>query len=69
MGMGDWLNKRLESIMDNLIFAGVVAVGLAIWNKIRSLSLPLIIAISLGAFIVILVAARLVVFFKHKEQM
>lgn len=68
--MGDWFKKRLESILDNLVFAGVVAVGIAVWSAMKSLPLPLIIGISGGIFVLILVIIRLTLFYiKRKSRM
>ncbi len=63
-----WFSKRLESILDNITFAAVVAVSVAIWNAIQSLPLLWIVIISGGTFLFILVVIRLVVFFRHKHK-
>jgi len=53
--MDNWFKARLESILDNLIFAGAVAGGAAVLASIPSLPIPIIIGISSGAFILVLV--------------
>jgi hypothetical protein len=58
MGMGEWLKKRAESILDNLIFAGIVAGGVAVINVIKSLPTPAIAGISSGIFVGILLVFR-----------
>jgi hypothetical protein len=68
MNMGDWFKRRLESILDNLIFAGIVAGGIALWTALKSLPLPVIVGASAGIFILILVAVRLTFLFVIKKQ-
>lgn len=55
-----WLKARLESILDNLIFAGIVAGDVAVWTTIKSLPLLTIIGISTVIFIAILVTIRII---------
>lgn len=66
--MWEWFKKRFESILDNIIFAVVVAVGLAIWNIIKELSWPWIIGISIGVFLIIIALIRLIVFLIKKSE-
>ena len=63
-----WLKARFESILDNLIFAGIVAGGVAVWTAIKSLPPPIIIGIPTAIFIGILVAIRIILSFIRRRQ-
>jgi hypothetical protein len=45
--MGDWFYRRLESVLDNAIFAGVAAVIFAILSFIKTLPAPKLLTIIL----------------------
>jgi len=52
--MGTWLQKRLESLLDNIIFSALLAGGLAVWAIVSRLSGPIIGVVFLGAVAAIL---------------
>jgi hypothetical protein len=52
--MRDWLNRRIEGFLDNVIFAAIVALGAIIWSSLRQLSAPIVFVIGLAAFALIL---------------
>jgi hypothetical protein len=58
--MSDWFKRRLESFLDNLIFAGGVAVIVAVWGGSSTLSGPIILVITLVAFVTTLAILRLI---------
>lgn len=66
--MEKWFKSRLESILDNLIFASILAGGGTVWAIIKSLPTPAIIGISVGIFVVILAVIRVIWFFIKKGQ-
>lgn len=52
--MRDWLNRRIEGLLDNIIFAAIVAVGAIVWSLLSQLSAPVVFVIGLAAFALIL---------------
>ncbi len=62
-----WLKRRLESLLDNLIFAAIGAGGAAVWIAMKSLPLPIIVGTFGLIFVIILVVIRFVIlrFFKN----
>lgn len=59
--MWEWLKRRLESLVDNLIFAGIVAGCVAVPIAMKSLPLPIIVLTFTLIFVIILVAIRFVI--------
>jgi hypothetical protein len=58
--MGKWFGKRLESLLDNTIFAILLGIGVAVWGIIKSLPAPVIFVITLVAILAILGILRLI---------
>ena len=50
-----WFKKRLESTLDNIIFAAIVAGGIGVWSLMSSLPGPIIFALVVVVFAGILV--------------
>lgn len=46
--MGNWYKKRLEALLDNFIFAAIMAGGVAIWSERSSLLMWLVLAGVIG---------------------
>jgi len=59
--MAEWFKKRLESLLDNAIFAVIIAGCVAVIAAIKLLPLPVIIGIFVVILIIIMVAIRLIV--------
>jgi hypothetical protein len=57
--MGQWFSKRLESLLDNAIFAILLGIGVAVWGLVKSLSAPVIFVITLVTIAAILGILRL----------
>jgi hypothetical protein len=51
-----WINKRLDSIQDNIIFGAIVAVGIGVWSMISNLPGPIIFVL-----VVVILAGVLVI--------
>ena len=66
--MAEWLEARLECLLDNLIFAGILAGAGAVWAALKALPIPVIVGIAIGVFIVILLGIRLSLKFSVKPQ-
>ena len=66
--MAEWLKARLERLVDNLIFAGILAGVGAVWAALKALPIPVIVSIAVGVFIVILIGIRLILKFVIKRQ-
>jgi hypothetical protein len=62
-----WIVQRLESFFDNCIFAIFMAIVSLAVSVLKSIPLPLVIAISGGTFIIILILLR-IVFWRVKEN-
>jgi cobalamin biosynthesis protein CobD/CbiB len=60
--MVEWLKRRIESLLDAAIFAGLLAGGGAVLTAFMSLPLPIIVATFVLVFALILVAIRLLKF-------
>ena len=52
--MRDWLNRRLEGLLDNAIFGAIVAGGAIVWSILSNLPAPIIFVIGLAVFALIL---------------
>jgi hypothetical protein len=59
--MAEWFKKRLESFLDNVIFAVIIAGIAAMITAIKSQPLPVIIGVFVSIIIAILVALRLII--------
>lgn len=57
--MAKWFKRRVERLLDNLIFAGIMAGGVAVWTAMNALPLPAIIGIFAAIFVVIMLVIRL----------
>jgi len=66
--MGNWLHKRLESILDNAIFAGVVAVIFAVWSYLKTLPAPIITLVAIISFASILLILRILLSFLDRRK-
>lgn len=66
--MGDWLYRRLESLLDNAIFAGVVAVIFAVWSFLKTLPAPIIALVAIIIFAVVLFILRVVLSFLDRRK-
>lgn len=52
--MADWLNRRIESLLDNIIFGVLVTGVVVVWSIISKLPAPLTFVIGLAVFALIL---------------
>ena len=52
--MRDWLNRRIERLLDNIILAAIVAGGAIIWSLLSQLPAAVVSVIGLAAFALIL---------------
>lgn len=52
--MQDWIKRRIEGLLDNIIFASLCTVGVVIWSAVIKLPGPIIFIIGLAAFALIL---------------
>lgn len=52
--MRNWLNRRIEGLLDNAIFGAIVAGGTIVWSILNKLPAPLIFVIGLAVFALIL---------------
>lgn len=66
--MGDWFYRRLESVLDNAILAGVVAVIFAIWSFIKTLPAPIIALVAVISFASILLILRVILSFLDRRK-
>ena len=66
--MGDWFYRRLESVLDNAIFAGVAAVIFAIWSFIKTLPAPIIALVAIISFASILLILRVILSFLDRRK-
>lgn len=66
--MDEWIRKRLESLLDNAIFSGIVAGGIAVWTAIKSLPLPVVVSVFVLIFVLLLVCLRIILrLWQHKN--
>jgi len=57
--MRDWLNRRIEGLLDNAIFGAIVAGGAIVWSILSKLPAPVIFVIGLAVFALILLILRI----------
>ena len=56
--MRDWLNRRIEGLLDNIIRAAIFAVGAILWSLLKQLPAPVVFVIGLAAFALILIILK-----------
>ncbi len=66
--MREWLNRRIESLLDNIIFSLLLAGAVVVVGLIKSLPLPIIIGIGLFVFALLLIAIRVTVNLSKKDR-
>lgn len=64
----EWLNRRIESIVDNLIFSGFIAGGVIVWTALKSLPIPVIVGIAIITFLLIFVIIRIIRAFLNRNK-
>ena len=63
----EWLKKRIENILDNAIFASLLALGGAVLATTASWPVLSVISLFGGIFIIIMVAIRLILWRYHSK--
>ena len=63
----EWLNRRIENIVDNLIFS-VIAGGVIVWTALKSLPIPVIVGIAIITFLLIFVIIRIIRAFLNRNK-
>jgi hypothetical protein len=66
--MADWFKGRLESILDNLVLAGIIAMGVALWALIRTLPGPIIFTIALATFALVMFVLRMILSLQDRQE-
>lgn len=67
--MWNWFGRRLESILNKLIFSLVWAVGVAVWARINTLPGPETFILALSTFAVVLALLVLIQIIVPKQQL
>lgn len=56
----DWLNRRIESLLDNAIFGAICALAFVMWSVVSKLPPPLIVTIGLAVFTLTLFILKII---------
>ena len=66
--MEEWIKRRRDGLIDNVIFALLVAIGITVWSAIKSLSPPIIFVLALATFALILFIFWLIRHFTRRDK-